>query len=229
MTSQQQDVARQKANQVADMVLSWTLEWPADFKRSRPSVKLRDALNNISRKDLDALPAGVADAIRLIVKISGRLGGPSRRSKTSPGRVSPASRDDVLRACAAIYSGILAVEAAERVARLADWPAEDTSAGKCPTSDPTAYVFASECLDPELVPGLKKLHAILERCPWIHRYNPSPRRLKVHGGDWLRFIAEVRARKLDALAVSAEMAAKHLEECRERQEGIRNQKKAAGK
>jgi hypothetical protein len=92
------------------------------------------------------------------------------------------------------------------------------------TADDSAYRPATEFLDSTRFKTYKRLHAALKGNPWIQRDKPSPRRLRIHAGDWLRYLAMLNDAGFDALDVSAETADAFMAEVRQRREEIRQKK-----
>jgi hypothetical protein len=93
-----------------------------------------------------------------------------------------------------------------------------------PADDDSAFRPAKRCLDETRFRNFKRLRAVLKANPWIRTRKPSPQRLKVHAGDWDRYLAMLDEAGFDALDVSAETMDAFLAEMRRRQEEIRRRK-----
>jgi hypothetical protein len=106
-------------------------------------------------------------------------------------------------------------------------PADETAPGPLAAED-SAYRPASE-LRTNSPPAMshKRLMTALARNPWIRRDKPSKQRLRIHAGDWSRFVAMLNAAGFDALDVNAETEEGFLADVRRRQAEIRQRK--AGK
>ncbi len=70
-----------------------------------------------------------------------------------------------------------------------------------PEDDESAYRPAKEFLDAKRFNGYKSLHQALRDNPWIRWNKPSKNRLRIHAGDWRRYLAMLDAAGFDALDV----------------------------
>jgi hypothetical protein len=92
----------------------------------------------------------------------------------------------------------------------------DAGAGQ--EEDLDAYRPASEFLDGDLCATYKRLHAILNKHPWVRRLKPGKSRFLVHAGDWHRLLAAVRAKGFAALDQDPEIIAAFVAEAQARQQ-----------
>jgi hypothetical protein len=69
----------------------------------------------------------------------------------------------------------------------------------------------------------KALLCVLNKNPWIKRFNTTPRRLMVHSADWNKYLLQNND-ALDTTAANAVKVFHELEQARKRQDEIRRQK-----
>jgi hypothetical protein len=69
-----------------------------------------------------------------------------------------------------------------------------------------------------------KVTSILKKNPWIRTLKPNPRRLKIHAGDWQKFLNEGATSPVDPLDMPAEMVDEAVREVEERKAKVRGSK-----
>jgi hypothetical protein len=119
----------------------------------------------------------------------------------------------------------LVVQAGFFADSLADWAADmDAEADQqSPVEDESAYRPANEFLRGAFDTP-KKVTAALKKHPWIRRRKPSPQRLEIHAGDWMRMEGQRDAAGFDALDVPAKIVDEVVRESQGRQNETRRKK-----
>jgi hypothetical protein len=88
------------------------------------------------------------------------------------------------------------------------------------TGDCSAYSPAKDFLDADRFPTFKALRTFLTKHPEIRTRKPSPQRLEIHAGDWMRHFRGKDGAAFDALDTSPEAVEAFLAESKARREEI---------
>lgn len=103
-------------------------------------------------------------------------------------------------------------------------PADGPKTGGTPVDD-SAFLPASTFLDKTRFKTYKQLRAALEARSTIRTRKPSPQRLEIHAGDFLRYCKELDTADFEALDRTADRTTIHfLAELHRRQEDIKRRK-----